>query len=212
MDDGGGVVVPVERLERGEPVVDEVRDDVVTHDPSALCGQGVRHHRNATGRPDRGDHVPWVGRLEREVVGPGVVQDADERRVPVREHACRDERVRHVRPPDRLCVTRERDDGLPRDREVAGQALDHRPAPPHPHGAGVLQQLRQRPVGRIVEVGQDVDGDAPCAGGDLGPPDEHHARRFHGRRGLLPPRDRVVVGERHHVDRGRGRAFEHLGR
>ena len=153
-------------------------------------------------------------RVVRDVIPRTGRQNMCERLAAVGNDARRHQGIRDMRAPHRRAVSGMGINVRPRDRIVLRQQFDHPFGPGQPCVAGFTDFCQQTGVGRVVQVGQDVDAD----------PLHRVAGHFHagyqpdavlpcGRESGLPARRRVVVGQRDYVQAcGGSRTYDVGGR
>ena len=121
-------------------------------------GPRVREHGDPAGVGDGADHRLEVGGVAVDVAGPLRPEEAVERLVAVGDHAQRDQRVGDVRAAHRGGLAGHRADvvHVDVDAEVA-QPLEGRRQPGVAAVQDPLQLAGQRRVGRVGQVGEQVD-------------------------------------------------------
>jgi hypothetical protein len=190
------------RQTRGSHLLDElVRDDSATvHRPR------VRDHGHATGRTHDLDGPHRVGRVVLDVVGAAATQPPREGLVTVPDDPGRHERVRDVRATGSGARLDLRPDLLDRHGDAVGRHLrDHRIEPGVAAVERPFQLGHEVGVGRVGEVGQQVDALVVPAARDLDARNQTDAVATRRTRGILPAQRRVVVGERDDVQSGSDR-------
>ena len=174
---------------------------------------GVRDHAHAARLLDHAQHLHQRRGVPVDVGRHAGVEVALERLVPVADHAERDQGVGDVRPAGRGGPVRgpAHVGGADRDAQLA-QLLQDRRHPGAPPVEDLVELLDERRVGRVGQVGQQVDPLALVLGADLDPAHQRQADLL-GRSGRLGPAlGRVVVGQPQHVQPGRHRRVHQLRR
>jgi hypothetical protein len=207
-------VVLVVGLQPEQARSDQLLDQRVRHDPSALGGPRMREDRHPAGPPHRPhgfEHIKIV--LGYEV--PAAQPSRGERLVRRPHQPGPDQRLGDVRPPDRTARRIVLHLG-PRDVHTV------RPEPADDPLGALLPvfaqpgQIRRQPRFRGVEqVRQQVQGDRPLRpvppATELRTPHQPQAVRP-GPRRLGPSARGVVIGDRHHVQSGGPARGDQFGR
>ena len=186
-------------FEPDEPRLDERRHAAVVDDSLASARRRVGEHRGTARLGDHAHPVEHRGRLVRQVVAAREVQDRREGLATGAHDSTRHESVGDVGAADTVASAL-REHVIPADVVVARDVGDHALGPAETVGTNVRRLSDELAVVGVEEVAEHVHAAPLVARAELHAPNDLDARAARRGERLVPPRRRVVVGDRDRVE------------